>query len=240
MQRKIIFSIKIIKIGFLCGCLLIFTKSFLLAQQLKIKKVHVFYDSSAVPELFQEIPIGFSFIFKDGKKKATSGFLHGKIRWKKLDIYSEQGEVNQGRLRFYRDKVLKNNHNVTFRVSYADTTLYCDLALPYLQQIHFNLYTDSIKKQVPYYLNVEGTFSNGKVYPLDTERIHFSGSAGRIENNVLEYSGRDSAKEIGVRAVFKLDSAINAQVVIPVKTYIEEVRLPTEKELLQRWKKKNR
>ena len=45
------------------------------------------------------------------------------------------------------------------------------LALPVLEEVVINAYTDSIKPILNYYLNVEGKWSNGKVYPLDTRYV---------------------------------------------------------------------
>ncbi len=211
------------------------------AQQKKVQKVQAFYDSTAIPEVFQKVPVGFRLIFTDQSTAATRGFLHGRIRWRDLNIRTAQGTIHNGELTFDPEKVWENKHRVSFDITYADTTLHCDLALPYLQEIHLNLFVDSIKREVPFYLNTEGHFSSGKVYPLDTGKLRFYTSAGALTGNVLQLPQTDTAtKKIRIISVFKWNEAISDSAVVPVKTHIEDVHLPTEKELLRQWKKQRR
>ncbi len=211
------------------------------AQQKKPQKVQAFYDTTAVPEVFQKIPIGFRFIFADQSTASTRGFLNGKIRWKDLDIKTAQGVVHNGALRFDPKKVWENRHRVSFQVTYAGTTLPCHMTLPYLEKIQLNLFTDSIKPDVPFYLNTEGHFSSGNVYPLDTEKLRFYVSAGTLTGNVLRLPEEDSStKKILIKSTFKWDEDITDSAVVPVKIHIKAFHLPTEGELLQQWKKKRR
>ncbi len=238
MVKKIRFYCKILII---ISSLLFISNSSLRAQQSKIEKVQVDYDHHSTPELFYQVPLGLTFTFKNKKTKKTRGYLHGKIRWKKIHITTNQGRVKKGKLSFDPRKVWQNHHKVTFRVTYQDTTFNCEMDLPYLQKIRFNLYTDSIKKRVPYYLNIEGVFSSHKVYPLDTSMLTFQVSNGELEKNILTITDKyQKIKQVKASAYFKLDSSINADVVIPIKTHIADPDLPSEGELLDRWKRKSR
>ncbi len=232
--------LKYIKIGSLTG-LLLWMAIPSLGQQNKPIKVQACYDSSAVPELFSKVPVGFLFTYPDNKKEVTNGFLRGRVRWKKLQITSPQGALKGGILFFDPQKVWNNGHKLDFKVRYADTVLSCELALPYVKNIHFNLYTDSLKRDVDFYLNIEGRFSSGKTYPLDAQSVRFQASAGRLRKNILLLPGSDTAvKAIRVKGIFKWDESLADSCVIPVKKQGKEVTLPTEKELLDRWKKKRR
>ena len=52
-----------------------------------------------------------------------------------------------------------------------------------LKRIYFNLYTDSIKPVLNYYVNVEGEYQNGLYRPLDTATITLTADAGRMQGN---------------------------------------------------------
>lgn len=212
----------------------------LAAQHLEIEKVQGYFDSTAAPEIFNHVPIGFIFSFSDGSQKKTSGLLSGNLRWRKLKIHSNQGKIKKGILIYDRKHVWNNNHNITFDIKYQDTTLVCNLELPYPQSVRFNLYTDSIKKEVPFYLNVEGTFSNGKIYPLDTNMIHITASSGDIEGNTLRLSPKDTILKIKTTVSLKWDKTLGDSIVIPVKKHLKEVTLPSEDELFNKWEKNSR
>ncbi|MCZ2222297.1 MAG: hypothetical protein LC122_01510, partial [Chitinophagales bacterium] len=47
-----------------------------------------------------------------------------------------------------------------------------------IQDIFFHLYTDSLKKEVYNYINVDGKLSNGKFIPLDSSQIIFESNYG--------------------------------------------------------------
>ncbi len=229
------------KISFVGSILLLLSVTLSFAQQNKPVKVQAQFDSSAVPELFARVPIGLVFTFSDNKKSATWGYLRGKVRWNRLKITSPQGTVKAGMLYFDPRKVWENGHMVDLKISYSDTLLFCELALPYLESIHFNLYTDSLKRDVEFYLNMEGHFSSGKIYPLDTVKVRFQASAGELLGNVLLLPESDTAvHDIQVKGIFKWDAQLADSCLIPVKTQVEDITLPTEQELLDRWKKERR
>lgn len=220
-------------------CLALLTPGLLPAQSQKPKEVHIVYDSTAIPELFNTVAIGFTFTWPDGHKTSTRGLLNGRIRWKKLTIQTSQGKVDKGQLTFDPEKVWQNGHKLTFHISIADTTLYCKLALPYVQQVQFNLYTDSLKRDIPFYLNVEGHFSSGRIYPLDTQQVRFKASGGSLENNVLLVKKTDtSIHRVKIHTWVKADPELKDCVWVPVKVIPDTARLPSEKELLQKWKKR--
>lgn len=202
--------------------------------------VQASFDSTAVPELFTTIPIGFTFEFPDGSHAATRGFLHGRMRWNELQVTTAQGEVRNGQLTYDPQKVWQNQHEVTFRIQTRDTVLTCSLPLPYVESLRFNLYTDSLKRDNPFYLNVEGRFSSGRVYPLDTGMVAFrKEGGGSLEGNVVTVT-RDEPEvhSIKVFAWLKLDPALKDSAMIPVKILPDPSTLPTEQQLLDQWKKK--
>lgn len=55
-----------------------------------------------------------------------------------------------------------------------------------LRRIYFNLYTDSIKTALDFYLNVEGEYQDGRILPLDTSELVFHADQGRIFGNAWQ------------------------------------------------------
>jgi hypothetical protein len=52
-----------------------------------------------------------------------------------------------------------------------------------LKRVYFNLYTDSIKTILNYYVNVEGEYRNGNFLPLDTNSVFITADNGRMAGN---------------------------------------------------------
>lgn len=230
-----------LKIGIPFFCFAFLWPALSWAQSSKPVKIVAFYDTAAVPELFNTIPVGFTFVYSNGKRESTRGLLGGKVRWNSFSVQSSQGEVHDGQLVFNLAKVWQSGHKVIFCIKIADTTLVSELELPYVKRIRFNLYTDSLKRNVPFYLNVEGIFSSGRIYPLDTERLEFKASAGVLNNNILLVKKSDTAiHQVKVYARLKTDPALCDSVVIPVKKVGDTAKLPTEQQLLQQWKRQSR
>lgn len=212
------------------------------AQSSGLRQVIASYDTTAVAELFNTIPIGFTLIYEDGTRAFTRGWLRGRIRWNTLEVSTDQGEIAQGRLTFDRNKVWENNHQVTFTLHTADTTLSCRLTLPHVETLRFNLYTDSLKRDNPYYLNVEGRFTNGRVLPLDTTMVAFrKKGGGSLAGNVLTVTHEDTATHaIDVMCWLKSDPRLHDRAMIPVKIVPDTATLPSEQQLLDRWETRHK
>lgn len=102
-----------------------------------------------------------------------------------------------------------------------------------VDSIYFNLYTDSLKKQVHNYINVDGKFSNGSWLPLTEKDIIFSSTAGKFEGNSLILDSSCTEKKVTIKAVLKNNPAIWREVTIYVKTTNDNERLKTIEEVLQ-------
>lgn len=102
-----------------------------------------------------------------------------------------------------------------------------------VDSIYFNLYTDSLKKQVHNYINIDGKFSNGSWLPLTDKDILFTASEGKFDGNSLILDSSCSAKKITVKAVLKSNPAIWREITIYVKTTNEIERLKTIEEVMQ-------
>ena len=105
-----------------------------------------------------------------------------------------------------------------------------------VESIHFNLYTDSLKKGVHNYINVDGKLSNGTFYPLMASEITFTSNAGRWEGNSVIIDSAYAKDSIVITASLKADPSITKKVVIYLKKSSFEGEMKTEKELLEQWK----
>ena len=101
-----------------------------------------------------------------------------------------------------------------------------------VDSIYFNLYTDSLKKQVHNYINIDGKFSNGTWLPLTEKDILFSSSAGKFEGNSLILDSACTEKKVTIKAVLKSNPAIWKEVTIYIKTTPDNERLKTMEEVL--------
>lgn len=102
-----------------------------------------------------------------------------------------------------------------------------------VDSIYFNLYTDSLKKQVHNYINIDGKFSNGSWLPLTDRDIVFTSSDGKFEGNSLILDSSCSAKKVTIKAVLKSNPAIWREVTVYIKTTANNERLKTIDEVLQ-------
>lgn len=103
-----------------------------------------------------------------------------------------------------------------------------------VDSIYFNLYTDSLKKQVHNYINVDGKLSNGTWLPLTDKDILFTSSVGKFDGNSLILDSSCTDKKVTIKAVLKNNPAIWREVTIYVKTTADNERLKTMEEVLER------
>ena len=91
------------------------------------------------------------------------------------------------------------------------------LTLPLLTDIRFNLFTDSIKPVLNYYVNVEGTFSSGKVYPLDTSFVTITASEGSMQGMEWIKPASIDFEKVIFTAVSKFNPEITATTTVYIK-----------------------
>lgn len=107
-----------------------------------------------------------------------------------------------------------------------------------IESIQFNLYTDSLKKGVQNYINVDGKLTNGRYTPLDTKKITLSCNTGRWEGNNLIIDSAYNKDSVVVTASLKEDKTIKETITIYLKKKLTEAVLKTEAEILEGMKKK--
>jgi hypothetical protein len=109
-----------------------------------------------------------------------------------------------------------------------------------VDSIFFNLYTDSLKKGPLHYnyINVDGKLSDGSYLPLDSTRVKFSSSAGKMTGNVLQLDSAMKDDYVTVTATLIENPAIRKEIKIYIKKVIAEEKLKTQEELIEGWQKK--
>lgn len=101
-----------------------------------------------------------------------------------------------------------------------------------VDSIFFHLYTDSLKKGVHNYINVDGKLSNGRWQPLTAKELNFSASYGRFEDCSLIIDSAFKGEKIAVKAALKANPKIWKEVTIYMKTVDTLERLKTVDEIL--------
>ncbi|MFY0253771.1 hypothetical protein ACDQ55_07420 [Chitinophaga sp. 30R24] len=188
------------------------------AQQAKLVRITGCYDTTAVSELYNKVPVGIQLFYSDSSMQQTTGWLHGSYRWHKLKVNSSNGNIQDGILYFNRAQLIKDNYRITLTVNNEDSVpLQTTLHMPYVTGIRFNHYADSVKRDIRFYLNVEGKFSSGKILPLDTATIRFVASDGKIIGQDLLLPANDTSKTVTVEAWYKYGKQFYLHSVLPVK-----------------------
>lgn len=109
-----------------------------------------------------------------------------------------------------------------------------------IESIYFNLYTDSLKKGVYNYINVDGKLANGTYQPLMSNEVTFASSYGKWDGNSLIIDTAAKQDSIVITASLKEHPEVKKQVIVYLKKIVTEPPLKTEKELLDEWRKKGK
>jgi hypothetical protein len=86
-----------------------------------------------------------------------------------------------------------------------------------VDSIYFHLYTDSVKKGVHNYINVDGKLNNGSWLPLSAKEIEFSTSGGKFEGNDLVLPADFKSEKVIIKVILKSNPAIWKEIIIWVK-----------------------
>ncbi len=109
-----------------------------------------------------------------------------------------------------------------------------------VESIAFNLYTDSLKKGVYNYINVDGKLANGTYLPLMSDEVTFTSSAGKWDGNSLIIDTTFKQDSVVITASLKEHPEVKKYVTMYLKKIVTEPPLKTEKELLEEWRRKGK
>lgn len=102
-----------------------------------------------------------------------------------------------------------------------------------IDSIYFHLYTDSLKKGVSNYINVDGKTSDGKWLPLTSKDIIFTSSHGKFDGNELILPADFKDENVKVKAVLRSNEKISKEITIWIKKLPDPTRLPTAEEVMK-------
>jgi hypothetical protein len=100
------------------------------------------------------------------------------------------------------------------------------LQLPYLTDLRFNLYADSIKPILNFYVNVEGVFSSGKIFPLTESQVALTANEGSM-NGMEWVVPRERQFD---HVVFTATSTVNPSITKSVTVYLKRYKDPRDAE----------
>jgi len=109
-----------------------------------------------------------------------------------------------------------------------------------VDSIYFHLYTDSLKKGIHNYINVDGKLSSGRYVPLTDKQIIFWSSAGTWQGNDLIIDTSYKQDSIAIKATLRSNMALSKTIVIYIKKNKYEGKVLTEDELFNNGKAKKK
>jgi len=130
--------------------------------RLGAQEYRISYDAGQLPELYPQVTV-----YAEEKK----GDRFVAMSSNTYRLHTSEGSLKGQELRFDRELLYRNKGIIHFTIKTKGKEYPAILTLPILDDIRFNLYTDSIKPVLNYWVNVEGVFSNGKILPLDTSFV---------------------------------------------------------------------
>ena len=86
-----------------------------------------------------------------------------------------------------------------------------------IESIHFNLYTDSLKKGFYNYINVDGKSADGQWFPLDSTTIIFTANTGFFQGNDLFIDSSYKGETVTVKASLKGKPSVSKEVTIYIR-----------------------
>lgn len=109
----------------------------------------------------------------------------------------------------------------------------CQLAFSQkIESIYFNLYTDSLKKGVHNYINVDAKLSDGSYIPLDSKQISLTSSYGIWVGNCVTIDSAYNKDSLVITVVLKEDKVIQKSITIYLKKNLIQEVLKSEEEIL--------
>jgi hypothetical protein len=102
-----------------------------------------------------------------------------------------------------------------------------------IDSIAFHLYTDSLKKGVYNYINVDGHLPGGRWLPLTAKELEFTSDAGRFEGNNIVIDTAFKGQKITITATYKRNRQLTRSVIIYLKIKPDDEHLKTKEEILQ-------
>ena len=109
-----------------------------------------------------------------------------------------------------------------------------------VDSIYFNLYTDSLKKGVHNYINLDGKLNNGNYLPLTNAEITLSSSYVTWEGCSMIIDSAYNKDSVIITSKLKDRPEVQKSITIFIKKIDEQPALKSEKELMEERKSKGK
>ncbi|HZF64245.1 MAG TPA: hypothetical protein VEZ55_07170 [Chitinophagaceae bacterium] len=109
-----------------------------------------------------------------------------------------------------------------------------------IESIHFNLYTDSLKKGFYNYISVDAKLSDGSWQPLDTSDLKLTSNTGFFDGNDLFIDSSYAGDSVKIRATLKSNSVLYKEVVVYIRKRPFTEPLKTDEDIFDELRKKPR
>ena len=109
-----------------------------------------------------------------------------------------------------------------------------------IENIYFNLYTDSLKKGFYNYINIDGKCTDGTWLPLDTTQVRLTATAGTFKGNDIFIDSSYTGETITVKAVLIKNPSIWKEAVIYIRKRGFDEPLKTGDEIMDEMRKKGK
>lgn len=108
-----------------------------------------------------------------------------------------------------------------------------EIAAQEIDSIAFHLYTDSLKKGVHNYINVDGYLREGRWLPLTSKEVRLSTSAGSFEGSNLIIDQGFTGDKVLITAMYNRNKKLTASTTIYIKTVENNEVLPSKEDVMQ-------
>lgn len=110
---------------------------------------------------------------------------------------------------------------------------------PVIDSIYFHLYTDSLKKQVYNYINVDARMSDSSWQPLSSDDLNFESTHGKWDGNNLIIDSSFKGDYVDITATLKQNTSLTRHKRIYIKKLEIVPVLKSEEEILRQYRRKN-
>ena len=167
------------------------------------------YDESTIPELYFTTKV-----FLEEKHGSEYEPVRGKYRFSTPDVSTRGNQIT-----YTPEELQRLGGKVNFRVEVRGEELNLPLTLPVLTDIRFNLYTDSIKPVLNYFVSVEGIYSSGRIFPLTAEQITLTSDQGTMNGMEWLLPKERPFEKVTFTATSRSNSAIRKSVTLYLNKY---------------------
>jgi hypothetical protein len=168
------------------------------------------YDSLALPELYERVPLIV-------QQQSSGGYTN--IPTRRFKLTTTDGHLDHNSFLYNRSHLYKNNGKAHFILHIDGNTIPLTVDLPVLRSIRYNLYTDSIKPVLNFYVNIEGVFTNGRLLPLDTSMVIITSNVGAMKGMEWVVPEKIGFDRVRFTAIAKHNTGLREEKTIYIKKF---------------------